>query len=215
MAQTVRQLVGLQGLGPSAVDATGAEGMFLVLVRNAWTHIQNSRKYWKWLRTESSFNTAIGTTTYTITTIFSPTNRFKRWYKDTFMIRVDGQKSSMRYLDYDYFMWKYANADDNGVPFEFTIRPRDSAIIIAPPDKVYTIYADYHKTNQTLSLATDTPEVPSDYHMLIVYEAVNRYAISVGMTSLYQEYKQLYNELWGDLLRDQNPKSLFKVRSIA
>ena len=215
MAQTVRQLVGLQGLGPSSVDATGAEGMFLVLVRNSWDSIQNSRKKWKWLRTEGSFNTVVGTGTYMITTIFSPTNRFKRWYEDTFMITVAGKKSPMRFIEYDVFRDRYANATTNTRPYEFTIRPRDSAILIAPSDAVYVITADYHKTNQTLALAADIPELPVDYHMLIVYEAANRYAISIAMSGLYQEYKQLYNEMWGNLLRDQLPKEIFKVSGIA
>jgi DUF1680 family protein len=57
--------------------------------------------------------------------------------------------------------------------------------------------------------------MPVDYHDLIVYEAVRRYSLSIGMAHIYQEYTDKYENLLGDLLREQNPKKLFKVRGIA
>ena len=214
MAQTVRQLVGMQGTGPSDVNATGAEGMFLVLVQNAWKDIQTARKKWKWMRDEKSFATAIGTTAYTPLTIFGPNNRFKSWYKDTFYITIDGKKHPLWFREYDYFKYKNANVTTQSSPNEFTIRPYDSAILINPPDSMYSITADYKKSIQNLVAASDEPEMPSDYHDLIVYEAVKRYGISIGMIHIYQEYEQNQTELWGSLLRDQLPREIFKVRGI-
>lgn len=215
MAQKVRQLVGMQGTGPSSVTATGYEGLFVSLVQDAYNDIQNLRKKWKWLRDSKNFFLAAGTTTYAIATIFPPGHRFKRWYDHTFYIEVDSKKHQLTYVDYDSFIYRHINDTENTVPTEFTIRPQDSALIFPLPDDMYTVYCDYHKTNQTLTLSTDVPEMPVDYHMAIVYEAVNRYALSVAIPHVYQQYSQLHASLLGDLLRDQLPQEKFKVRGIA
>ena len=214
MAQKVRQLVGMQGTGPSSVDATGSDAIFLEVVKNAWTDIQNYRPEWKWLRANKTFNLVAGTSTYTPAAIFGPTNRFKSWYNDTFYILVSGKKTPLRFLEYDVFRYYHINDSTQTTPNEFTIRPNDSAVLFTLPDSNYGIDCDYKKTVQSLTLATDIPECPEDYHMLIVYEALARYAISIGAGYLYDEYNQKASELLGALLREQNPRKIFKVRGI-
>lgn len=215
MAQKVRQLVGMQGTGPTSVDATGADAVFLTVVRDAWTDIQNRRKDWKWMRDTITFQTVVGTSTYTPATIFGPVNRFKSWYKESMYITKDSKKHWTPFVEYNYYDYKHINDSVNTPPSEFSIRPKDYALCISKPDLIYPVQIDYKKSNQTLSLATDTPEMPSDYHNLIVYEAIARYAISIAIGHVYQEYSQKAAELWGDLLREQNPRTLFKVRGIA
>jgi len=215
MAQKVRQLVGMQGTGPTSVDATGADAVFLTVVRDAWTDIQNRRKDWKWMRDTITFQTVVGTSTYTPAVIFGPVNRFKSWYKESMYITKDSKKHWTPFVEYDYYDYKHINDSVNTPPSEYSIRPRDYAILLSKPDLIYPVQIDYKKNNQTLVNATDIPEMPVDYHNLIVYEAIARYAISVAIGHLYQEYAQKTAELWGDLFREQNPRTVFKVRGIA
>lgn len=215
MAQKVRQLVGLQGTGPSSVDATGSEGLFLSNVQNAWEDLQNYRADWKWMRENKTFNMVAGTTTYTPATIFGPVNRFKSWYKDSFFILVDGKKAPINHYNYDYFRYRHINDVDQTTPSGFTIRPKDYALQFSIPDSNYQIDCDYKKSNQTLSAATDIPELPTDYHMLIVYEAASRYALTIALGHVYDQYSQKALEMLGNLLREQNPQKVFKVRGIA
>lgn len=215
MAQKVRQLVGLQGTGPSSVDAPGAEGLFLTNVQNAWEDIQNYRADWKWMRENKTFSLVVGTTTYTPATIFGPVNRFKSWYKDSFYILVDGKKKPLWHYDYDYFKYLHINDSTNTTPSGFTIRPKDYALQFSLPDSTYLIDCDYKKSNQSLTLATDVPELPADYHMLIVYEAASRYALTIALGHVYDQYAQKAADMMGNLLREQNPQKLFKVRGIA
>lgn len=215
MAQEVRKRVGLQGTGPSSVDATGAEGLMISLVKDTWNDIQNKREQWKWMRSSKTSNLSVGVTEYTPLTIFGPNNRFKSWYKDTLYITKDSKKHWIPFMEYDAFIYKNINNITNNPVSEFTIRPYDYALIINPPDQMYVFEIGYKKSNQVLTLATDVPEMPSDYHDLIVYETVARYSLSIGMAHIYQEYTQKAEDLWGDLYREQNPKRLFKVRGIA
>lgn len=214
MAQAVREHIGLQGTGPSSIDAIGTEGQMLHMVRDAWADLQNYRKNWKWMRDTKSFATVSGTTTYTPTIIFGPTNRFKRWYPESFYVLDDTKKSLLRYLEYDYFVYKYRDNTNSSKVTEFTIRPQDYAVIINKPDGAYWIYADYYKNNQELSLSTTEPEMPVDYHNYIVYEATARYALSIGLSHTYQQYALKASEALGNILRELNPKEFFKVRGI-
>ncbi len=214
MAQAVRKLVGLQGSGPSSVDATGVEGMFIELVKTSWKDIQNSRSKWKWMRDEKTFSMVVGTTAYTPATVFGPVNRFKHWYKDTFFVTVGGQKTPLRFVEFDTFRDRHINDTTNAPIYDFTIRPKDSALIFTPPDSTYTITCCYHKSNQDLSAATDIPELPEDFHLVIVYKAVASYALSMAISHIYQEYSMEYNKLYGSLLRDQLPRDIFKIKGI-
>jgi hypothetical protein len=215
MAQMVRQNIGLQGTGPSTITATGAEGVMIQMVKDSWEDIQNHKADWKWMRESVAFNTVVGTATYIPTTIFGPIHRFQSWYKDTFFASVNGKKVWIPFRDYDYFRYVHINDTVRTAPNEFTIRPKDYAFIIQAPDLIYPIEAHYHKSNQSLVNATDIPEMPIDYHRLIVYEATARYALSIALGHIYDLYSQKAVELWGELLREQNPRKAFKVRGIA
>lgn len=216
MAQRVRQLVGMQGTGPSSVTATGYEGLLIALVSDAWEDLQNYRKKWKWMRDEKSFLMTIGNTTYTPATIFGPNNRFKSWItEELFYALVDGQKKPIRYTEYELFMYRHLNDATNSVVAEYTVRPKDYALIFNLPDQQYTVYGCYKKNNQELLASTDEPEMPEDYHMYLVYEATARYALSMSMGAVYQLYSVKAKELLGSILREQNMKETLKIQSIA
>lgn len=216
MAQKVRQLVGMQGTGPSSVAATGYEGLLITLVSGAWEDLQNYRKKWKWMRDEKVFLLTVGSTTYTPTAIFGPSNRFKTWLtEELFYITVNSQKQPLCFCDYERFLYRHNNDTTNGPVVEYTVRPRDYAIIVPLPDTAYTITSMYKKNNQELVNATDEPEMPEDYHMYIVYEAAARYALSMSMGAVYQQYSDKAARLLGSILREQNMKETLKLQSIA
>ena len=215
MAQSVREHIGLQGTGPSAITAIGAEGQMLHMVRDAWADLQNMRSNWKWMRDTKSFATVAGTTVYTPLTIFGPNHRFKRWYPDTFYITISGKKNLMTYYNYDYFTYLHRNDTVQGESTHFTIRPQDNAVVVPLPNAAYWIETTYYKSNQELTLSTTEPEIPADYHPYIVYEATARYALSIGLPHVYQEYAQKAVEMLGNIMREHNPRKIFKVRGIA
>lgn len=215
MAQEVRKRVGLQGSGPSSVSATGQEGLVISLVQDSWRDLQTLRKHWKWMRDTKTFLLSANVTTYLPATIFGPTNRFKRWYESPMYITVNSLKSPLQYISYNQFIYLHNNDVDSGIPSSYTIRPQDNALIFPKPNDMYTITADYHKSVQELTLAPDVPEMPSDYHMAIVYDAIYRYSATLNIPHVYQLYAAQHSKLMGDLLRDQNPQLPFNVRGIA
>lgn len=215
MAQKVRHLSGVQGLGPSSVTTTGYDKIFLTLVDDVWFDIQTSQKKWKWMRVSSSVFTQVGKTTYTPLEVFGPSHRFKKYYKDDFFITIDGKKTPLRFIEYEIFIRRHLNDSTNTIPVEFTIRESDDAIILPAPNAIFAVYFDYHKSAQTLSLATDTPEFDEDYHMIIVNGAVAAYTASISLQHVYQDYVTKYTKGYDRLLREQRPRDIYRVRGIA
>jgi len=215
MAQEVRHKSGVQGTGPSSIDTTGYDQVFVTTVKDVWKDIQVAKKTWKWMRASEDLLTQVDKTVYTIDEIFGPVNRFKAFYPETFYIESAGKKTPMVYMNYENFIRKFINEESGSTPRYFSIRPQDSAIVITKPNAIYGIYYDYHKSVQELTLATDIPECPSDYHNIIVYGSVASYAISMGMQTLQQEYSQRFTEGYDQMVREQVPKAIFKVSGIA
>lgn len=215
MAQKVRHLTGVQGTGPSSVDTTGYDQIFLTIVNDIWKDIQKSKNTWKWMKATDSKILTIGKSSYTPTELLGPNNRLKRWYPQDFYILVNGKKSPLRFLNYDRYVWKYLNPSSNSVPREFTIDPRDNTILINPSNGLYTIYFDYHKTAQELITAIDVPEFQADYHEIIVYGATAEYATSMSIQTISQEYNQKFTESYDQLVREQIPAKIFRMCGIA
>ena len=215
MAQKVREIVGITGSGPSSVNTSGPESVILSLVNASWQDIQNARQDWKWMRDVKTFSTTAGKSTYTITDLFTSTNRFKSWYKETFKILLNSSYNLLVYVDPVDYELMFSLDTQQKVPTMFTIDIDSDAFITTPPDSVYQISAEYKKSNQVLIQDTDTPEVHSDYHLLIVYDAVARYALSIGFTSLYLEYSKRADTLLSDLMRSQIPAKTIRLQGIA
>lgn len=216
LARAVRARMGLQGSGPSDVGSTiPIEQQIVQAVYDTWIDIQNYRTDWRWMRNTDSFETSAGVTVYALSSIFDPGYRFRNFHKETFYVTVDNQKQLMRFLNYDTFQQMYNNTDTNNKFYDFTIRPWDNAVVIPPPDAVYTVNFDYQKSNQLLANNSDTPEMPTQHHNLIVYGALEKMGIAILSMEQYDHYSQQYAIEMGQLMREQIPKKTVKTRSIA
>lgn len=65
-----------------------------------------------------------------------------------------------------------------------------------------TLTVRYYRKVSDMSAGTDTPSIPSDYHYLIVLDAVRRGKAENGELDAAQQYAYDYLELLADLKRD-------------
>lgn len=216
LVSAVRSRMGIQGSGPTDVSsATAVELDIVESVQDTWNDIQSYRQDWKWMKASDSFNTVAATKVYSAETILGYPYRLRKWDKDTFYATINSKHSKLTYYDYDKFIYLHQDETSGNQPAIFTIRPWDSAIIINYPDAAYPISLNYWKSAQSLSVNSDTPELPSHFHRLIMYGATANYAASIGEISLEHEYTNKYNIMLGELLRDQCPAKTVKQRPIA
>lgn len=208
LAQAVRSRVGLHGTGPSSISgANEAEQLILDAVRDAWIDIQNMRKDWKWMRAQAILQTTAGTTDYSVATILpSSYTRFSHWRKDTFYMKKDGSNySPLTFVEYDNYVYHFQNNTAQNVPEYYTIKEADNSLIIQLPDDTYVFKIDYQKSAQELTTETDTPELPLQFHNVVMYQGIEKYSAAIASPEVFQKYAQDYARAIGDLMRHQLP----------
>jgi hypothetical protein len=216
LCQAVRSRIGLHGTGPSTVvSPTDVEQDIVDAVRDAWIDIQNYREDWDWMKTTESFNTASGTTTYTTTAIAGPSNRVAKFVKGSLWLYSNSKWNKLSYLDEDTFDEMYKNDSSSGIPFHYTILRSNQSVKMQKPNAIYACEIDYIYQPQLLAANTDTPELPVQWHNLIIYLAIQKLSASIASTSTAMEYGQAYAVTMGQMMRQQLPKKTMKTRGIA
>lgn len=216
LVQGVNNRIGIQGTGPSSVDITSYEAQIVNAVKDAWLDIQDYRDQWKWMRDSKSFIMTTGKTSYTPSEIFGPSNRLRNWHKDTFYIQESGGiKQPLAFVDYDVYTHRHINDSVSKKPHEYTIRPWDNTLLFQSPDMAYTILCEYQKTPQELSASADVPEMPSHFHIAIMYKALDDYGAAMSFNEIQQKFNLKYVQALGGILREQLPSVKLKVRGIA
>jgi hypothetical protein len=182
LAKRLRQEAGLSGTGPSAVTGqTGESKRIVDWISEAWNQIQLSRKNWLWMRGSFSFSTSADDEDYTPAEA-GIAARFSMWDPHTLSIYRTasglGSELPLPYLDYNTFIRIYhVGPRVTGMPVCFTIG-NDRRLLLGPkPDGDYTVSGEYWRSIQTLSADSDEPEMPAEYHMLIVFLALELYGL--------------------------------------
>lgn len=224
LAQRLRQEAGVPGTGPTAVTSQTGELLRLVdWVATAWRELQNKHINWRWMRRSFTFTTTTGQSEYastaaTDTTDAAAISRFARWisHDDYGCVTVSIYETAtgvsaqrwLIYMPWDSFRGLYRfSAQTNGVPAHFSITPANKiAIGPAPNATGYTVAGDYQMGAQELSANGDTPDMPVRFHLLIVYEALKKYAAYDAAGEVYAVAKAESDSLMFRLESDQLPE---------
>ena len=83
--------------------------------------------------------------------------------------------------------------------------PIDSLILALPPDDIYTVTGVYYKKPTELSANDDMPDMPEQYHMLIVYRAMQEYGFYESAQEVIQRGTIRYNDMLQNLVIDETP----------
>jgi len=191
LAQKLRQeSTGVAGTGPTAV--TGQVGQLARLVTwiaDAWEDVQNRHANWLWMRVPFTLNTVNADDTYAFGDCIDgltavAISRFSHWWLHdcSFPPRIYLQSSGvgtegwLRYLPWDHFRRLYKiGAQNNGFPAHVTSDPQRNIVLGPKPNGIYVVSSDYQRGLQVLAADGDIPDMPTDYHKLIVYRAMEKY----------------------------------------
>lgn len=193
---------------------TGQKGNIVNATARAWTYIQNLEANWKWMRADFSKSITSGDGTYTASD-WSLT-RWRRWITGdravSMYLTATGvaDEGALAWLDWEDFRLMYLRgSQSNSRPRHYTVSPLGTLYFGPVPDASYTVNGEYMKSNQSLAADADTPEMPADHHMLIVWRAVialNGVEGSEQVEIAHANYQ--YSELLGNLRRDQLPSPM-------
>ena len=208
LCQRVRQEVGYSGSDSTVVAATGDWKRICDWTAQAWVEIQESQDAWEWMWVKKSFNTVTNQGEYPYASAPLSLTDFARWRDKSFRI----YKSSIGdehlldqrgYVDFRNTFLIGTSVSTYAYPHAITVSPSDSLILALPPDGVYTVTGEYYTTPSELSADADIPEMPSRYHMLIVYRAMQSCGLYESATELVQHAAARYVEMMANLMHDE------------
>ena len=210
LAQQLRRDCGISGSETTTIGATGEWSDIVNWIDRAWKDIQNEHTDWLWMRTTASFTTVAEQAEYAYASAPLSLTNFASWVPDTFRIYKTSisNETPLTQWEYRYFRDTYiigTSRTTYGYPSAITVSPTKSLILALPPDDTsYTVSGDYQKTPTAMSLDADEPEMPSRFHMAIVYRAMiftgNKESASELIELGTIEYKKLLESLQFDQL---------------
>lgn len=209
LCQRVRLEAGVSGTGPASVTGqTGEMARIVSWVATSYDDIQRSR-LWDWLRASFTFTTTPNDHDYSYTDA-GIASRFASWdvqsfriYKNSVGVNDEIELPFVRYPDYRSVY--LTGPQVAGRPAEFSVSP-DHKLLLGPlPDDAYVVTGEYVKAPQTLSADADIPEMPEQFHMMIVYRALMKYARFEAAGEIYQDAEREYLALKRQLEYNQMP----------
>jgi hypothetical protein len=221
MAMTFLQLVqrlkrecGVSGADPATLQGVlpGEIARLANWASEAWMEIQRERSDWFFLRQPVSFTaTAAAGRSYTPTQAGIPL--LASYKLDSFRCYASalGQSNEqiLPWLPYDSFRNLYlfgANAQQQTRPVLFSVDPQKNFVLGPAPNADHVISGEAFLAPQPLVLDADAPSMPSQFHMLVVYKAMQYYGAYENAPEVHDRGLVHYGPMLSRLTIDQAPQ---------
>ena len=215
MVKRLRQESATSGSDPvTTVLQTGDIKRLVDWVSTAWMDIQTEKNDWFFMRQPISFNTVAGQSSYT--SAQTGTTSFGNYKRDSFRQYLVssgfGSEQRLNFMPYDTFrdMYQYATMrTTTQMPVIFTIDPSKNFLLGPIPNDIYTVNGEGYAMPTEMTLDTDRPTMPSQYHMAIVWRALMYYGQYEAASDAYSHGQNEYRRLMNKLYIDQMPDIIF------
>lgn len=223
LAQKLQQEAEIPGAAIAAVTGqTGQLKRLVDWVSDAWKDIQLKNPNWRWMRTGFTLNTVAGDSTYAYTDCTDVKTgaaiaRFQHWWAHDRLHPFQCYLSSsgvasefrLRYVPWDSFRWQYRfGTQNNNVPIHVSVDDEDNLVIGPKPNAVYVVSGDFQRGVQVLAADGDTPDMPSNFHDVIVYWALEKYGANSVAAETFARAVREGRRLMRALERNQLPEVL-------
>lgn len=221
LSQRLRQESSLAGVGPSTVvSQTGMLKKICDWTSWAYKDIQNRHDNWRWMRTGFTFNTVSNTDLYAFGVITNVETsafiaRFGRWWahdlNEPYLAYLTsggiGNQYRLIYIPYDYFKDLYKiGTQNNGQPIHISVDNRNRLILGPKPNAIYTVTGEFQLGVQVLAVDADVPDMPANYHDLVVYYGMEKYGADAVAAEVYTRAVREGGRLLRALERSQLPE---------
>ncbi len=195
LAKKLRRECGVSNNGPTTViNQTGTLENVVNWTIDSYRDIQLRSTAWRWMRSNFTVNTVASDDTYayadcTDTKTGVAISRFSAWWAndklEPFKIYLTSGGVAgeywLRYMPYELFrrLYKFGvQQSQTGQPIHVSVDDDDQIVIGPNPNAVYTISGCYQRGPQMLAADVDIPDMPERFHDLIVYYAMEHYAVN-------------------------------------
>ena len=218
LCQIAAEETGVSTTGPSdTTSQTGRLKQIVHWVNRAWMDVQTKRNDWRWMVGNFTVNTTAGVRKYaytdcTDTATSAAIAAFRDWRRHSLKIYLtsSGQGTETQLPFMDYRLWHATwNVGTPGVsttrlyPRSYTTDHDLGILLGGYPNDVYTISGQFMKQATELSGDSDTPELPAEYHSIIVYRAMMKYGSYMAASEVYSRGEAEYKRMLRELIRTQ------------
>ena len=127
---------------------------------------------------------------------------------------LEGVRDKAPCYYYTYEVWRGlldANVIPVGKPSGYTIRPDMALEFLSTADKDYSISTDYRIVTPTMTVDTDVPIFPADWHEAIAWRAAKYWAMSRKASDDYQLFDREYKRVMQRIDNQQLPEMYFNL----
>lgn len=199
----------------NVANVSGRQEKIVAWIRDAWVALQTGRpEPWPWMIREYSKTLTIGQAAYDGGSTGWNLTRFSRFCIDRFnedesyfphalYDTTIGVADERALSQIDYRVWRQAygrGVQRNMRPVEYALDNMGRLVVGPLPDKAYTIRGEYVASPQELAANTDVPELPGDYHDIIVYRALEMMGLHDGDAFMATRGKTRWLSIMTDLI---------------
>lgn len=206
---------------PNITSVAGASGRVLQVVgwvRDAWIDIQNERPDWRWMVKTFAKPLVINQMAYTASGL--GIGDFGAWLPDVpadgvrrmtiYETGLQAQEGEIVQIPYPEWRARYLRGSHTAnKPTEWAISPQNELSLGTKPDKAYIVTGEYRRSAQELVADADTPEMPAQFHRVIIGEALRLMSRSDEAFQTLIPQAQQYERLRSPLVIDQTPPMSF------
>ncbi|MDP3908884.1 MAG: hypothetical protein Q8Q14_00695 [Gemmatimonadales bacterium] len=203
------------------MSQTGEYNRLVTWIGAANLDIESAHTDWDWLRTSASFTTVAGTHTYTLGTgagtVGVTAATFGAWARHTGRVYLTAtgtdDEQHLDYIPYDGWRDSYligSLRSTNVRPTVVAISPA-KGLCLPPTLAGYTISMDFFSAPETLDTAddADTPRLPAQFHMAVVYRALMMYGAYESASEAYDRGELEFGKLMRRMTADRLPEMGF------
>lgn len=223
LAQAVFRETGLSSItGPTTyASATGDTLRIFEWVQQSAEAIYQARSDWRFRRKTA---TLASTTLSTLTDADFALTDFGQWKRPTQTYRPTcyrvaagtGEETLLYPLVYDIFRARFLVGQQTaGIPQYFTISPAEEILLGPAPSEAVRLSFDYTAEYTPMTVETQTPALPANRHMAIVWRALMEYAGYDAASEAYQRAQANYTREWSALCREQLDAPAFRARALS
>jgi len=174
-------------------------------IQKANNNLNILHRDWQYLSVEYSETLSVGLTTVPA---HSGGESVKQWDRESFWVNRDSSNAApLTFIEWEIFrrdMLPGGAPTTNSKPSIISQKRDNSLILDVPSDLAYTLTGEFYKVPDLLTVDADVPEMPAEFHRLIICEAAIKYgnkeAAAEIISGMEAEYAFLLDKLEGDQL---------------
>lgn len=211
MVKRLHQESGSSGAAPTTTISQKGDIKRLVdWVSSAWMDIQAERRDWFFMLQPVEFTTVAGKRLYSA--VESGVTSFGNFKLDSFrQYRASvgfGSEMDIYHMPYDAFRNRFLRSTMRtqiGMPIAFAVDPSKNFLLGPIPDDAFIVNGEGYAMPTEMSLDTDRPTMPPQYHMAVVWKALQYYGTYEAAAESLARAEKSYKDVMAGLYADQLP----------